>query len=141
MSKPIAFVNPISAGLHPIPGNCPLCGTKQFDGIKATDAEAPYGDGSGIEDVCLDMNRDTHKLWTTCHVTCKHWFRDMVVNQLVEYADQLLDPNEETQGEFDKIHEAIRNSISSDHGDDVLIAMLGPGYIIPNPTAKVVMGD
>lgn len=150
MSKPIAFVNSLSAGLHVIPANCPLCDTKQWDGIKSFDADAPYGDGSGIEDVCLNIDPDPDKrlegLWSVCHVTCKHWFRDMAVNRLGELARQLADDtdryNEQIQDgeEFDKLHEAIRNSISSEHGDDVLIAMLGPGYIIPNPTAEVVMG-
>lgn len=35
----IAFVNPISPALHTIPGNCPLCGEQQWDGIHAIGGE------------------------------------------------------------------------------------------------------
>ena len=134
MCKPISFVNPLSAGMHSIPAKCPICGTKQWDGITSTSEGAPYSHDPGIEDLCLDLNYGVAdgQRWTTCHTACKHWFRDQTVNQLGN-------PGRISEAEFDQIHEAIRNSISSDHGDDVLIAMLGPGFHISNPTADALM--
>jgi len=136
MTQPVAFRNPLSAGLHLIPGRCPICNTKQYDGIKSTDADAPYAEGEGITDLCLNIDRDTDGRWTCCHVTCLHWFRDETVNRLAELARE--GPAGAGVDEYDKIHEAIRQSISSDHGDEVLIAMLGPGFHIPNPTAEAL---
>lgn len=133
------YASPLSPSLR-IPSHCPICGQVQYDGVKARDSEAPYGDGSGIEDLCLDINRSLRGLWTVCHVVCKAWFRDETVSRLGILWGKIDTDDGDHDDEFDKVHEAIRQSISSDHGEDVLIAMLGPGFHIPNPTAAALGG-
>ena len=51
------FQNPISPGLHPIPGDCPLCEQPQFTGVKAL--------GGEIEDMELSDGA-----WTVAHTQC-----------------------------------------------------------------------
>ena len=57
--------------------------------------------------------------WTVSHVGCKFWFRDMVVNALGN------DSLSHASGQFDRVHEAIRDSIDMDR----LIAHLGPDFV------------
>lgn len=120
IDKPEYYSNPVSPALPLIPRLCPICGQEQFDGIKAVEDDNPYaGSGEGIEDIKIGEQ------WSVCHVSCKYWFRDQVVNDLVNIGNEVAVTNiSETAAsvaEFDQLHEAIRNSIDMEE----LISMLG----------------
>ena len=51
------FQNPISPGLHPIPGDCPICHEPQWDGFQVL--------GGEIEDLKLPDGS-----WTVAHKRC-----------------------------------------------------------------------
>lgn len=125
----MAFVNPISDHLHAIPALCPICGKKQWDGLRSYDEEAPYGGGEeGITDLKLGVET------TVCHTSCLYWFRDEAVNWLIELgtgdygiADEAY--NEMLIAEYNKLHEAIRDALF-EGGIHQLIESLLPNYFL-----------
>lgn len=130
----MSTTNPISPGLHPIPSKCPICNTDLMRDARAYSEDAPYGDDGGIEDLCLNLDHDPDDPnWTVCHVSCKYWFRDEAVNLLpLMFIDTDCDDGTYTEEDYNQLHEAIRNSIGSYAGLDVLIAMLGTNYFEEN---------